>query len=96
MKLSKILITAIIFVILLVVLILWFFVFRTPRTTELGNLTFEELCKKNGDQWMEMEPIRKGKVIGEAMCFGCMIADNHFCSDDEYIGYVKNLPSFVR
>lgn len=96
MKINNIVISGIVIVILLIILILWFAVFREPRVTELGNLTYEELCKGNGDQWMEMEPTSKGKMTSDTMCFGCMIADNHFCSVDEYIGYIKSLPSFVR
>ena len=95
MKLRKILIIAIIFVVLLAALLSWLFV-RTPRTTEMGSLTFEELCKNNGDQWMEMEETRKGKPISNTMCFGCMIVDNHFCNVNDYIEYVKDLPAFVR
>ncbi len=79
-----------------VVLILFFIAIREPRTIELGDLTFEELCNKNGDQWMEMEEIRKGETLSADMCFGCMIADNHFCNADDYIEYVKKLPAFVR
>ena len=96
MKLSKILMVTGPIVILLIILILWVSVFREPRSTELENLTFEELCKTNNDMWMEMEPAIKGEKLSNEMCFGCMIADSHFCSADEYTDYVKNLPSFVR
>lgn len=96
MKLNKMLIVGIVIVILLAAIVLWFSVVRKPRIIELGNLTFEELCKRNGDQWMEMEATRKNKPVSDDMCFGCMIADNHFCTADEYIEYVNNLPSFVR
>lgn len=65
---------------------------RKPQSTDIAGLTYEGLCIKNGDQWMEMEPTLKGKKISSEMCFGCMIADNHFCTADKYIGYVKNLP----
>lgn len=81
---------------MLISALLLFSIFRKPRTTELGNLTFEELCKNNGDQWMEMEETRKGKPISNDMCFGCMIADNHLCNADDYTEYVKDLPAFVR
>lgn len=73
-----------------------FFIFRTSRTTELGIFTFEELCRKNGDQWMEMKSMKNGKEIEGKMCYGCMIADNHFCIIEEYVYYVKNLPTIVR
>lgn len=65
---------------------------RKPHSIDITGLTYEELCIKNGDQWMEMEPTIKGKKLSTEMCRGCMIADNHFCTADEYIGYVKNLP----
>ena len=96
MKLNRILMAIVILSVVLAVLILWFSVFREPRSTELENLTFEELCKTNNDMWMEMEPAIKGEKLSNEMCFGCMIADSHFCSADEYTDYVKNLPSFVR
>ncbi|MBI4010199.1 MAG: hypothetical protein HY361_03355 [Candidatus Aenigmarchaeota archaeon] len=86
----------IVIIALLIISFLLFSFFRKPRSTELGNLTFEELCKNNGDQWMEMEETRKGKPTSTSMCSGCMIADNHFCDVDEYIEYVKKLPDFVR
>jgi len=96
MKLSKILMVTGPIVILLIILILWVSVFREPRSTELGNSTFEEFCKTNNDMWMEMEPTIKGEKLSNEMCFGCMIADSHFCNADEYITYIKSLPSFVR
>ncbi len=96
MELNKLMITGVIIGILLVSLILWFSVFREHRIIELGDYTFEELCKRNGDQWMEMEETRKGKPTSDAKCFGCMIADSHFCDVNGYTEYVKRLPSFVR
>ncbi len=93
MKLNEILTAIVIF---LAVLILWFSVFREPRSTELENLTFEEFCETNNDMWMEMEPTIKGEKLSNEMCFGCMIADSHFCSADEYVSYIESLPSFVR
>jgi len=88
-------IATLIFVILIVSLIL-FLSLRKPRSTELGNLTFEELCKGNNGQWMKMEETRRGKPTSTTMCFGCMIADNHFCDANDYVSYIKQLPSFVR
>jgi len=76
----------------LIVLIGALIALRKPRSTDITGLTFEELCTKNGDQWMEMEPMIKNKKLSTEMCFGCMIADNHFCKSDEYIVYIKNLP----
>ena len=96
MKFNKWFLITVVVVILLTVSIVSYSVFRKPRSTELGNLTFEEFCKTNNDMWMEMEPARKGEKLSNEMCFGCMIADSHFCSADEYTDYVKNLPSFVR
>ncbi len=66
-----------------------------PRSTDIRGLTYEQLCKKNGDQWMVMEPWIGGKKVSDNPCDGCMIADNHFCTPEEYVGYVKNLPTFV-
>ena len=96
MKLNKRLVIVVVIIVLLTLLILSYSILKKPRITELGNLTFEELCKQNSDQWMEMEETRRGKPISTTMCFGCMIADSHFCSADEYISYIESLPSFVR
>lgn len=96
MKFNKILVIVTLIAVILIVFLLSFSIFRKPKITESGNLTFEELCKQNSDQWMGMEETRTGKPISTTMCFGCMIADNHFCSSDEYISYIKSLPSFVR
>lgn len=55
-----------------------------------SSLGFEELCKKNGDQWMVMESWRDGKQISDEKCAGCMIASNHFCNAEEYVAYIKS------
>lgn len=94
MKINNMLIFGVVSV--LIVLILFFIVFRQPDSIELGVSTFEELCIRNGDQWMEMAETRKGKTLSTDMCFGCMIADNHFCDINDYTEYVKKLPAFVR
>ena len=59
MKLNKWLLITVVVVILLTVSIVSYSVFRKPRSTEVGNLTFEEFCETNNDMWMEMEPTRK-------------------------------------
>ena len=41
-----------------------------------------------------MEPWRDGKKISSKECAGCMIADNHFCTAEEYVAYIKSLPTF--
>ncbi len=66
------------------------------RSAELGSLGFQELCQQNGDQWMEMEPIKEGKMLSAQKCFGCMIGENHFCSGEEYSAYINTLPSWLR
>ena len=53
-------------------------------TSEEG-LSFEELCKKNGNTWMKMQPIKDGKMSGEPACDGCMVGNNHLCSIGEYL-----------
>ncbi len=93
-KNSKALFIVILIIIVLAVSILWLAASK-PRIMELGTLSYEEVCKKNGDQWMVMEPWIKGKSIGDQPCAGCMIADNHFCKADEYITYMKSLPSVI-
>jgi len=89
---NTILIIAIAGAAVLAVYLMWLSASR-PRFMELSSMTYEELCKKNGDQWMVMEPWRKGDATGGQVCAGCMIADNHFCTVDEYISYMKGLPS---
>ncbi|MEK6951114.1 MAG: hypothetical protein AABX13_05315 [Nanoarchaeota archaeon] len=66
------------------------------RSTELGSLSFQELCQQNGDQWMEMEPMKEGKMLSTQKCFGCMVGENHFCSGEEYSGYINTLPSWMK
>src|SRR3989338_5493884 len=53
-------------------------------TSEEG-LNFEELCKKNGNSWMKMQPIVDGKMVDAPSCDGCMIGNNHVCSIGEYL-----------
>lgn len=66
---------------------------KKSRLTDMTNLTYEQLCNKNDDQWMVMEPWKDGKRISDTACAGCMIGGNHFCTAEEYIAYVKNLPT---
>lgn len=61
----------------------------TGKVVELGDNSYEELCKKNRDVWMEMEFVIDGKKISDEKCFGCMIDDNHFCKVNEYIEHIK-------
>jgi len=93
-KNSKTLFIVIPIIIVLAISILWLAASK-PRIMELGTLSYEEVCNKNGDQWMVMEPWIKGRSIGSQPCAGCMIADNHFCKADEYIAYMKSLPSVI-
>jgi hypothetical protein len=65
---------------------------KRPRSIDMTGLTYEQLCKSNDDQWMVMEPWKAGKQMGVEKCAGCMMADNHFCSAEEYVDYVKALP----
>ena len=90
-KNSKILIIVVGIIAALSVGLLWLSASR-PKIMELGSLSYAELCKKNGDQWMVMEPWIKGKAIGGQACAGCMIADSHFCTAEEYISYMEGLP----
>ncbi len=60
------------------------------KITDSTGLSYQQFCVKNGDQWMVMEPWRDGKKIGGEACSGCMIAGNHFCSEEEYTGYIKS------
>ena len=92
MKTKYILVIGIVIIIALGILV----ALRKPRSTDITGLTFEQLCTKNGDQWMTMEPWQGRKKISSQECAGCMIADNHFCAAEEYIDYVKTLPSFIK
>ena len=88
----KLKIGIVIVIIILVVLVLASFSsFKQLKIVELGDLTYELLCKTNRDMWMEMEPWRNGKKISDERCFGCMVGENHFCNVEEYIEYVKIL-----
>lgn len=82
----------VVIILILAILIGAMIMLRKPHSTDIAGLTYEELCKKNGDQWMEMEPTVNNKKVSSDTCFGCMIADSHFCTSDEYIQYIKNLP----
>ncbi|MBI2148919.1 hypothetical protein HYU23_04515 [Candidatus Woesearchaeota archaeon] len=61
------------------------------RSTDIGNRPYKQLCKSNGDVWMEMKPMIKGEMISDQECFGCMIENNHFCKVDEYTNYINGL-----
>ena len=61
------------------------------RSTDLTTKTYEELCKSNGDVWMEMEATMNGQMISEQKCFGCMIKNNHLCGSEEYVNYINSL-----
>ncbi len=53
--------------------------------TSEENISFEEICKKNGNTWMTMAPIKDGKMTSENACAGCMVGNNHLCSIGEYL-----------
>ena len=71
------------------------------KSADVSDLSYQELCVKNGNQWMIMEPRRdetglqtsfqhsSGKNVGGEACAGCMINGNHFCEQDEYLNYIK-------
>ena len=90
MKIRYIVIIGLIFIIAFLVLTISISS-RKTRITDMKDLTFEELCNKNGDMWMEMESWREGKKISDEKCFGCMIGDNHFCTAQEYIDNIKEI-----
>src|SRR3989338_8742259 len=52
---------------------------------------FEDLCRKDGNQWMDMKEMVNGNFISES-CFGCMSEDgmNHFCKMEDYAEYMKD------
>ncbi len=61
------------------------------RITDIAGMTFQELCEKNSDMWMNMEAWIGGEKISDNMCYGCMINDNHFCTAKEYVEYIKKM-----
>ncbi len=96
MKISRVLIIIFIMVIVLVGIALLGVSSKKPRVTELNGMSYEELCKKNKDLWMEMEPWKDGKKISSEKCMGCMIGDNHFCKSEEYVNYIKKIPGMEK
>ena len=91
---SKYVIAAAIIIIALIIIFAVVKAAKRPRSVDMTGLTYEQLCKSNGDQWMVMEPWKDGKQVSSEKCAGCMIADNHLCNAEEYIGYIKTLPGF--
>ncbi len=91
MKTKYIIISGVVVIAVLLVVVAVSISSRQIRSTDITGLTFEELCHKNGDMWMEMEPRKDGKKISDEMCLGCMIGDNHFCKAEEYIDHIKEL-----
>jgi len=61
------------------------------RAADIVDMTFQELCEKNSDMWMNMEAWIEGKKISNEKCHGCMINDNHFCTAEEYVEYIKKM-----
>ncbi len=68
----------------------------STRSADIDGLTYKQLCAKNGDMWMEMPPIRDGKVVSSQKCEGCMIDASHFCSVEEYTNYIKQMTSMEQ
>lgn len=64
------------------------------RSIDMTSLTYEQLCLKNGDEWMVMQPWRNHERMAGAPCAGCMIGGNHFCESEGYVDYIRTLPSF--
>jgi len=88
---KKLLIVVIILVILAALSIVS--VTTKSRITDSAGLSYQELCVKNGDQWMMMEPWRDGKKIGGESCSGCMVGGNHYCAQEEYIDHIRKMNS---
>lgn len=63
------------------------------RSVDITGITFQELCEKNNDMWMKMNPWKDGKKVSDEMCFGCMIGENHFCTVQEYVGHIEDIQS---
>lgn len=82
------------FMIFLFVLIILVVACSKQKSADIGNRSYEERCKSNGDIWMEMEPMIEGEMISDQKCFGCMIGNNHFCTVDEYTNYINGLQSY--
>ena len=78
-------------ILVVVIVILLFLISRNSKTrfVDAPDITYEGLCEKNGDMWMEMQPFKDGKAISLNKCIGCMIDTNHFCFREEYINYIK-------
>ena len=66
------------------------------RSVNMEEKTYEELCKSNGDVWMEMEETRDGEMMSDEMCFGCMIEENHFCNSENYVRHVNLLQYGIK
>ncbi len=88
---NKLLIVAIILAVLAALSIIS--VTTKSKITESSGLSYQELCVKNGDQWMVMEPWRDGKKMPGEPCTGCMIGGNHYCSQEEYLDHIKKMRS---
>lgn len=61
------------------------------RSTDIVGITYKQLCDKNNDMWMQMQPMIDGKVVSSQMCDGCMIKNNHFCSVQDYTNYIRQI-----
>ncbi len=92
MKIKHIVIISIVLVVFLLV-VAYLISSNKIRTADITGLTFQKLCEKNGDIWMNMEAWRDGKKISDEKCYGCMINDNHFCTPEEYVEYIKKMQS---
>lgn len=59
------------------------------RKKSKNDLSFEDLCKKDGKKWMKMMPMINGILTGEPKCFGCMADETHICNEKEYKSYLE-------
>ena len=48
------------------------------------GVSFQELCKSNGNMFMIMQPTVDGVPTGEEPCAGCMLGGSHYCAQEDY------------
>jgi len=73
----------------IIVVILVFGGYQLVRTSPKNNVDqeFKALCEKDfgKDAWMSMKPMKDGKELSDAPCWGCMVDDNNMtCDRNEY------------
>ena len=51
---------------------------------------FEKICRQDGNQWMNMKPMKDGQFVSDVSCSGCMSPDgmNHFCDITDYKNFL--------